>query len=256
MTGVFGAVKVRTTGLTRRARLRRWLGESPVTYWAAAVFIGLLMAGIVVVLLPASWFGGGSDGPTEGASLPSVAADSSPVCAEQAPSGSQDGLLVPSWTMIGATPTPQSATGGPVLQTIPRQCFAHSPEGAVYAAASVLSEMSSVTDSSLRKQVVTQRFSHTGDYAKVLAAAARPFTAPTARTQYVGYQISSADAQVVQLELATRAINGPDAGIVNAIGFTMTWENNDWLLVPPPATGLPVRSLTDFTGFTPWGQAG
>lgn len=250
---MFGTVKVRTSGLPRRTRLRRWLSESPVTYWAASTFIALLLVGLVIVLLPGSWFGGGSDGPTEGASLPSPA---SPVCAEQTPSAAGDGLLVPSWTMIGTTPTPQSATGGPVLQATPRQCFTHSAEGAVYSAASVLSEMSSVTDTDLRKKVVTQRFSHTGDYDKVLASAARPFTAPTARTQYVGYRITSGADDVVQLELATRSINGPNAGIVSAIGFTMVWESNDWLLVPPPATGLPIRSLTDFTGFTPWGQAG
>jgi hypothetical protein len=254
------SVKVRTTGLTRRKRVSRWMRESPITYWFCAAFIALLMAGIVIVLLPASWFH--ADSGSDGAALPPaeiVRTDNHPPkCAEQAPAprAGKNALLIPAWEMIGTTPTPYSATGGPVLKDTPRQCFTHSEEGAVYAAATVLSELSSVEDPDLRLQLVKDRVSHSGNYSKMLDGERRDFTAPTLQIQYVGYQIVKSTDETVQLDLATRPINGSNAGVVNAISFTMVWERNDWLLVAPPATGLPLRSLTDFTGFTPWGQAG
>ena len=252
---MFGSVKVRTSGLTRRARFRRWLNESPVTFYLSLAFIGLLLAGIVFVMLPASWFR--SDTDNAGSPAQPAADVVNPArCAEQAPVAVTDTLFIPAWQMIGTTPTPYSTTGGPVLTQTPRQCFAHSVEGATYAAANLLAELSSVENTDLRQQIIRDRFSHTGNYDKMLAAAGKPFTAPTIKIQFVGYQITNQTDEVVQLDLATRPINGPSAGVVSAVSFTMVWEHNDWLATVPPATGFPLRSLSDFTGFTPWGQAG
>jgi hypothetical protein len=255
---LFGTVKVRNSGLPWYRRLRRWMGGSPVTYWLAFGFIALLLAGILVVLMPASWFNSppsANNAVVGGQAVP--ATDYPAKCAEQAPTETGNGILVPEWTLIGTTPVPQSATGGPLLRDTPRQCFLHNTEGAVYSVVSFTAEMASTSDNNLRRQITMDRYSHVGRYDALLEQAGKPYTPTPINYEFVGYRVTNAAGDLVQFDLAFRAINGTNAGIVAAASYTVVWERNDWLIVPPTSPkGFPVQSLTDFTGFTPWGAAG
>lgn len=238
---MFGSVKVRTTRQPGQWRTR-W---STATYWISAVFVGLIMVGLIFVMLPSSWFSS-SNTPSE---LPSVGGDT--VCAEQAPSSDSSGLLVPSWIMIGAIATPQSATGGPVLQASPRQCFTHSTEGAVYAAASYSAEMTQETSVDKRQAIVEARVSRAKNYSAAMLSATQ--VPPTvARWNFVGYHVIGESPAATTLELAIRT----QTGSVAAITYTMVWDRNDWLVLIPDQGTTVSRPLTDFVGFNPWGAAG
>lgn len=245
---MFNAVKVRTTGLSRRTRVGRWMQDHKVTYWASFAFIGLVLVGLVIVLLPASWFTSTSTKP-----VPLPVADGDVVCAEQAPSTNNDGLLVPSWVQIGAIATPQSATGGPVLQGSPRQCFTHSTEGAVYAAASYSSEMTQETSVDKRREIVRSRVSQSQNFSQAMTAATQVPPSIAVNWSYIGYRVAGESPYSTTLELAIRSVS---TGTVSAITYTMVWERNDWLVLIPDQGTEVSRTLTNFVGFTPWGKAG
>lgn len=220
---------------------------------ASAALIGLIVvAGIIVVILRLAG-GGDDDGPdvTSGSptASPSKAAGSSSACG--LPDGGQDVPTVApdaKWYFKGKIAVPRSATEGPAegaADTEIARCFAHSPTGALFAAATIAAETSSfspVAKDAILAHVVA------GELRDEAVQAIDP--APGPLTQIVGFKFEDHTPDRSTVTLATRIVDGPNAGAIGATPMTLVWVDGDWKQeLQASATTVVITSLD---GFVPW----
>jgi hypothetical protein len=226
---------------------------------AAAVVLLLAVMGLVAALL-----GGGRDqatspGPAP-AGTPATAATSRPatdsVCG--LPAGSQ---LVPSdtletqWELVGtvAAPTAPRTLGPGVVRGGLRSCFAHSPTGALYAAANILA----LTSDPGKRQTVIQQLATDGsskDRALEALATEGPQADSGTRLQIAGYAFMGYTPSQTTIDLATRVSTGPGLG---HIAMALTWRNGDWklALAPDGRVSAALGPIPDMAGYVPWSGA-
>lgn len=159
----------------------------------------------------------------------------------------------PLWILDGTMSRPTSTTGGPFSGDPFPRCFARTPEGALYAATSFATGVLSATDSGDLKAFFEVRASHAGNYNTMIATL--PEVIPDAdrsQTSITGYRWNSFTPDQASLELQFTATTGAAAGASVANVYTLTWENNDWLLVVPgraDVTQVPIDNKT----YISWG---
>ncbi|MER7069310.1 hypothetical protein ABT357_27195 [Streptomyces albidoflavus] len=155
------------------------------------------------------------------------------------------------WTLTQGLALPVSKTAGPLrVDGDVARCYAHTPEGALLAAAQITARMVIAEDweTVLRRQA-------TGDGLEELIAKRKKYeeeqgdVAPVpgdSMGQYVGYQWVTADEDLVVLELVTRF----EKGQLQASPVTMRWQAGDWVYDGSGRTSA--RSLRDLGGYVPW----
>lgn len=188
---------------------------------ASAVFLALL----VVVGAAVALTGGGSDHPdttSARAAIHGRAVDTGgSVCA--LPRGSQEPVVGPPdarWTLLGTIAAPTVANIGPgIVDGHDRRCYAHSPEGALVAAANLLPLAGYANGPTSVAHFLPGR---TRDvYSKQPA----PPVDPSLRVQLAGFRDQVVGPDAVDVTLAYRSnVNG----VVVSITWPMRWRDGDW----------------------------
>ena len=232
--------------------------QNPLTkpkFIISAVVVALLVAlGIIFALTPK-----GTETIASPAGTSAPATTGGPVNAPAEPSvcglpdGDQSKPVTPpsntKWELVGkfAVPTsPQGFGPGNTTEDGVRTCFAHSPNGALYAGVNMITLGSSGRGDLLAKYLIADG----PERDKMLReeTAAPPQTSETAAFQVSGFKIVDYSNNRAVVEYGLTTANGSSG----SVSVVMQWQNGDWKWVVPPAGQSQVQQLSDLSGFIPW----
>jgi hypothetical protein len=218
-------------------------------FLAATVLLGLvLVAGIVLIGVRLA------NGNNDNASPPhptATATDKTPgsTSACGLPDGDQS---VPTeaprtkWSFIGMVAAPRAPKIGPAKITDALStCFARSPEGALFAAATLLAE--TYPDDKAAEDAARARMVPNDALEVALATPSKTDRFPS---QIVGYKFVDYTANRASLTLASRLSAGPQAGGIGALTMTMVWRKGDWWWELQASTSATAIATLD--GFVKW----
>lgn len=230
---------------------RPWYTERGVIASAALLAVILVIGGVAVLSS-----GSGGDGQATPDARTRAAA---PAARHVDTGGSMCGLPVgntdkpvgppdATWKLVGTVAVPNSPQFGPgVAQGIRRVCFAHSPTGALFAAASFLAVASSPD-----RDVKTLRAILAETHARnVLLRQSTEPSDPFARVQIAGFRVTVASRDMVVVDLALQTNK---RGAIVAMSLPMRWEQRkeggDWrfMITDPerPYVGAQIDDLRDY----------
>ncbi|WP_211878337.1 hypothetical protein [Pseudarthrobacter albicanus] len=242
-------------------------GRSPFTrpgfIISAALVIAMIAAVVVIFFLPKG----------DGTAQPAPSSSSDNVSAAPTKSGDATGKSIcglPStsetalgstpkstWTLIGkmAAPTdPKTFGPGVTDEDGFRSCFAHSPTGALYAAANLVA-LGSSGDPKLN-QKMTDRLLMPGPGRDIAMADSR--TMPSSGSsntsvQFRGFVIKSYSRSAANVDIAFQT----SAGVLGHAVLPMEWADGDWKLAIADSGRLinDITALSDLSGFIPWSGA-
>jgi hypothetical protein len=210
---------------------------------AAAAFLLVVLGGaiVAVLVLPSS-------------NVPSAPATTRPVVAPCTPSGSAaipDAAPPATWTLTGTVAAPTSPSAGPsrIDQDGFRHCFAHTPTGALFAAANYIAMASG--DHDLAVQVAEHGVADGLGKSLAVQAAKTAGDGSSATIQIAGFQVVTYDPSLASVKLAVRT----DAGTLASGVVTLRWQDADWRMVADPSTGQTssVQPIESLGGYVPWG---
>jgi hypothetical protein len=150
------------------------------------------------------------------------------------------------WELIGKIAAPTSPTQfgpGKTYTNGLRSCFAHSPTGALYAAAN----MTALSSAGKADLVYEQLAVPSPERDAVLKST--PTAAPNSVTaQLAGFIFRSYESDRAVVDLAFKGSNGTFV----SIPVPLQWYEGDWKLVVPPTGDTGARQLTDLGGYIEW----
>jgi len=233
----------------------RW---SPAFIAAIAVAAALAIAAVIVLLVlkddnnPAA--APATTGPGTTASEPT----SGPAAAAATPpTAAPPGVT---WTLVGQSAVPASASEGPTrMAGCVASGFAHTPTGALIAAAQISTRSGYYAGRSCWEPTITGQFTASADRDTLLTllkdadAKGQPGAAPGELAQIVAFRFMSYTADTAVVGLIRRNPQGRLAQTT----LTLTWADDDWKLVAPPGGQWPAltTTVTSLTGSVPWGAS-
>ncbi len=234
-----------------------WLGGRRWTGFAALGFVVVLAIAAAIILLL-----GRHDHPERGAATPAAAASGgaptpAPSGCELAPPPSGE-LDVPSsapagvsWTLLQGTWLPSSRPAGPgTVDGRVAGCWAHTPVGALLAAAQIPFRYGTAGDAEWQATVVMLAPGPGRDAFVRQRTTDRLDPAPAIPPQIVGFQFLSYTPTAATVEIVLRY---HPAQLV-AAEQRVAWYENDWKYVADPAGGpWNLHEVPDLTGYIPWG---
>ena len=159
---------------------------------------------------------------------------------------------VSGWGLVGSMAAPAApATIGPEkwIDGV-RVCFAHSPAGALFAAASFWAEATAVPQTVLYGQLAADTPARAVAVAQAQGATQRlqdidgdPGTVSIAGFQYTAYTPAQANVSIV--------LAGPGGELVS-VPCSMLWQDGDWRLVVPPSQQLAAGTPASMNAFVSW----
>ena len=244
---------MRSRGRSRIMRFRRVL-----TAVLAAALLELVAAGCGVQASP------GAARPPSGRDASSATGPSVPVDSACGLPGSADTTLsvappVDEWHHESTSlwPWPSSKEYGPARTTSKgvRECFAYSPQGAVFAAANIAAMWSDPQLMSDRS-VVLGFFGHGSQYARLAAkldAGASPSikTMEDVRATMAGVRLLDMHDGKAVVDLGFEGSSGGHGSAVSIV-YRLVWDHGDWKLQcedDPPVTATTLPTLT---GYLDW----
>lgn len=223
---------------------------------AAAIVVGAVALAAVVAIV-AGIIGGG-DSPAPDPSTPPSAsgpsgADAS-VCGLPGFEAESSLTSAPSttWELVGTMAAPTDADGsgpGAIESDGFRSCYAHTAEGALYAAANVLALG---TDASLRPRTPELVAEGAGKSA-LEELGGIGGSSDGVRAQVAGFKVGAYSTASATIDLA---LNFSDGRLVS-YPVKLTWEDGDWKIVVTDSGGSPLESalLQSLGGYIPWSGA-
>jgi hypothetical protein len=228
--------------------------QNPLTkpkFIISAVVVAIIVAlGIILALVPR---GGGTASPEP--SSTSTSTSSQPTATPGAsvcglPSGDQaKPATTPAdtkWELVGKIAAPTSPTQfgpGKTEANGLRSCFAHSPTGALYAAAN----MTALSSAGKADLVYQQLAVPSPERDAVLKST--PTAAPNSVTaQLAGFKFRSYEADRAVIDLAFKGANGTFV----SIPVPLQWYEGDWKFVVPATGDTGARQLSDLSGYVEW----
>jgi hypothetical protein len=229
--------------------------QNPLTkpkFIISAVVVAIIVAlGIILALVPR---GGGTASPepsttsTSTSSGEPTATSAASVCG--LPSGDQaKPATTPAdtkWELVGKIAAPTSPTQfgpGRTEANGLRSCFAHSPTGALYAAAN----MTALSSAGKADLVYQQLAVPSPERDAVLKSS--PTAAPNSVTaQLAGFTFRSYEADRAVIDLAFKGANGTFV----SIPVPLQWYEGDWKFVVPATGDTGARQLSDLSGYVEW----
>ncbi|MBT2550916.1 hypothetical protein [Arthrobacter sp. ISL-65] len=229
--------------------------QNPLTkpkFIISAVVVAIIVAlGITLALLPK----GGGNPAAEPSNSGSATASTQPSAAAAAsvcglPSGNQaKPATAPTdtkWELVGKVAAPTSPTEfgpGKTEANGLRSCFAHSPTGALYAAAN----MTALSAAGKADLVYEQLALPSPERDAVLKSS--PTAAPNSVTaQLAGFTFRSYEADRAVIDLAFKGANGTFV----SIPVPLQWYGGDWKFVVPATGDTGARQITDLGGYIEW----
>jgi hypothetical protein len=229
--------------------------QNPLTkpkFIISAVVVAIIVAlGIILALLPK---GGGNPTAEPSTTVSSTAtAQPSPAAAESVcglPSGDQaKPATTPTgteWELVGkiAAPTAPAEFGpGKTEANGLRSCFAHSPTGALYAAANMTALSSAGKADLVYKELAVPSPERDAVLKSTPTAASNSVTA-----QLAGFTFRSYEADRAVIDLAFKGANGTFV----SIPVPLQWHEGDWKFVVPATGDTGARQIPDLTGYIEW----
>jgi hypothetical protein len=230
---------------------------------ASAGVIGVIVLAAIVVLVTSIVTGGTDD--TTASQTPSTSESTSPGASAKPtedPAGASacglDGFETESsldaapaneWELVGTVAAPFDPEGsGPGLTDDDgfRSCFAHTAEGALFAASNMLA-----MGSDARLQPLLAERAAVPGPGRDAAMEAEPSTTQL-RYQISGYKVTyRTDEATVDL-----AVSGSGGELVS-VPFLLQWSEGDWktVLTDDGQQALPSAPLQNLGGYTPWAGA-
>lgn len=229
--------------------------QNPLTkpkFIISAVVVAIIVAlGIILALLPKG-NGTAEPAPTAGntrpASIQPSATSNASVCG--LPDGDQTKpATVPTdtkWELIGkmAAPTSpkqygpgQTAVGGL------RSCFAHSPTGALYAAANV-----TALSATGRARLVFEELAVPSPERDALLRQQETSAPDNPTAQLAGFNVRSYSADRAVVDLAFKGSNGTFV----SIPVPLQWYQGDWKIIVPASGSTGSQQIHDLSGYIPW----
>ncbi|WP_284977217.1 hypothetical protein [Arthrobacter sp. efr-133-TYG-104] len=229
--------------------------QNPLTkpkFIISAVVVAIIVAlGIILALLPR---GGGtptaepSHSGSTTASIPASEAAAASVCG--LPSGDQaKPATTPTdtkWELVGkiAAPTAPTQYGpGKTEANGLRSCFAHSPTGALYAAANI-----SVLSATGKARLVYEQLAVPSPERDALLNQPAPQETSTVTAQIAGFQVRSYDSDRAVIVIAAKGSNGA----LVSVPVPLQWLSGDWKVVVPATGSTGGGQISDLSGFIPW----
>jgi hypothetical protein len=238
-----------------------WFGGRRWTGYGAVVVLAL-----IVVLAGFVFWPRGDPGGQGGATATSTAAPVS-TDAGDSPAQSPSATLpaadqtVPtsapkdvSWQLFHTLAVPTSPTAGPTrVQGQVASGFAHTPTGALIAAAQAQGRKAAALDPGWRDVVTRMIAPGPGRDAWIknrekITVSAEP--APGSFAQIAGFQFVSYTPSDAVIQMV-----GDSAGLLNVVNLHVTWLEGDWKLVLAPDGGVASskQQVTSLAGFVAWG---
>ena len=226
----------------------------------AAVIVGVVLLCAVVLVVSSVINGqakptaGPTAGPTSSPSTSTVNEADRSTCG--LPGFQKSGTLTQApnskWELVGtvAAPTDPKGSGpGKVESSGFRSCFAHTPTGAVYAAANIIAMGS---DSSLRHEV-SDKLVVPGPGRDAALAAAGSSSETTVRYHVAGFRLLSYDGSQAKVDIAVNAATGQLVSFVE----DLQWSDGDWKVTLDKTGNMPIppSPLQSLGGYIPWSGA-
>ncbi|MGN9774828.1 hypothetical protein ACTMS0_03460 [Micromonospora sp. H33] len=222
---------------------------------SAILVLIVIVAGLLVAVLAPG--GDGND----------IADGTPPVNPAPAESGPQQALptAVPTtapagvrWELVGSLAVPVSATAGPRQVTgTTASGFAHTPEGALIAAAQIGMRSSYSLGRDYWEPTIERQFVPSADRDRMLATLRATDTSPSdpgTLSQIAGFSYQSYTPDTAVIGIVLRA---PSAGTprYHVLSTTLLWRDGDWRMqAPPGGAWTSVNRVTnDLTGVVEWG---
>ena len=188
-------------------------------------------------------------GPAPSPAAPATGTDS--VCG--LPAGDQeppDSALGPATVRVGDGLAVPSVRGvGPGVTEGVSRCFAHSPTGAVVAAANFIVWLSS---NQRLDEVTTTLIAAGADRDRMLAEVRSSWDGSTVPAfAVVGYKVEVRSPDEVLVTIA--ASPASDRSRAVAWPLVMVWADGDWKVKPPSNGRWGQTAVTGVSGFIPWG---
>ena len=219
--------------------------------WLAAAVVAVIVA-LGAVLTITGVFGGGDPATPPAAAAPSPTADpTGSVCGltDVALSGTVDDAPAAQWALVGTIAAPSVPGQGPGLVDDDgfRSCFAHTPTGAVVAAAN-LAALGSYPP--VRARFNEQALAPGAGRDAVLAKPAAQGASDGPRLELVGFQLLRYTGQQADVDLALRTSTG------SLLGATvyLTWAEGDWKvrLADDGSDLSSVSPISSLDAYVPW----
>jgi hypothetical protein len=231
--------------------------DSPFNMWWVVSGIGVVLVVVALILVLVFGRGGETDNataPTDtGTSEPAVTgtADSAPAISCDLSENQDIPVAGPeaSWSPSGYLLVPSSDEFGPVpLENSEWSCFAHSPTGALFAAAHVLERASGPDYESFMEAAAVDNPSRDAWVAGEDPATHTQTASDVA--QFMGFQMTSVETDAVTMKLALS-----DGDVLGAYTVALVWdaEAGTWKVDMSVSTFFDrVEVLDSLTAFTPW----
>jgi hypothetical protein len=228
-----------------------------------AVIVVAVIALCAVVVLVGNLMGG-KDDPAAPVAEPTSAAPTAPPAASDPdpstcglegyePTGTVDAVPDPDWALVGTVAAPSEPDGagpGVVADSGHRSCYAHTPTGALFAAANIVAMGS---DSSLGAEI-TEKSVVPGAGQKAAQAQLEQGTPSTntVRYQIAGYSVLAYDGSTATVDIAVDS-----SGKMVSLVQTLEWSDGDWkvVLADTGQAPIPAAGLESLGGYTPWSGA-
>jgi hypothetical protein len=238
---------------------KRPLWTRPGFLIASVIVAVIVFAGVGIALLPSpgrnhtpAARGTPTDGPTTG-NVAESPADPGPTTV---PTVAPQGVT---WQLFGQVAVPYSDSAGPRrVTTSTASGYAHTPIGALIAAAQISTRSGFSNGRDVWEPVVTEQFVPSADRDRLLGNLRNtpPEPArPGELSQPAGFIYQSYTQDTAVIGLVDRAPSRTNAPAYFIATVTMLWKDGDWRMVAPPGgSWLSVnREANDLTGVVEWG---
>ncbi|MEV0216524.1 hypothetical protein [Micromonospora sp. NPDC050695] len=221
---------------------------------ASAAFVLIIVIAAVVLAITAR-----GDDHTDATSTPGTTsteeAETPPELPTTVPTTPPAGVR---WELVGQTAVPVSSTAGPTRVSGGTAAgYAHTPDGALIAAAQLMIRSAPSAGRDCWEPTVKDQFVSSTDREQLLAALrANPddSSEPGELSQIAGYQYQSYTPDTAVIGLVLRA---PSAGMprYHVLTLTLLWRDDDWRMqAPPGGAWISLNRVTsDLTGVVEWG---
>lgn len=255
--------------MAREANNRAEQDEDDVTSpWASrwwqmsALFLAvLLVLGVLVVIKSGGGSSKGEAGPSAPTSSPSASASTGKgACPELTDTGQEIPRTAPpaNWALFRTVAVPSSKASGPaVVNGDVARCYAHTPTGALFAAAQISIRYTVASDwqTVIKKQtygdgqagLIKQRAKYEKEHTPVAPV-------PGELGQFAGFQFVTYSKDIAVLQLVTKFSGSSADSALQVSTVTLHWDSTkgDWLY-EIPAVAAPQKSVPDLSGYVTWG---
>jgi hypothetical protein len=220
----------------------------------AAIVVGAIVLAAIVVLVTSLARGGNNGDPTP---APTTSSSADPSATDPSACGLEGFEETSSlttapnnkWELVGtvATPVDPNGAGAGVVESNGfRSCYAHTAEGALFAAVGYVAVSSDARNAPRLYELLAS-----GSVRDQLQATPSPGDPSSTRLQVAGFKVNSYSADEATIDVAWAVTS--QGGSLVSLPTVLKWEDGDWKVViganGPPFAPSPLQNLG---GYIPW----